>query len=276
MQGIYIDELGLNFVKTCFKTYVGDVCFFGVFIACIFLLFIRPQKLTKSTSAYVLLLFLTIFNPFLVKLFFSYFHQDDVYYRFFWLLPVNLVIAYSATHLIFKLHRNAKKFFTSLIIICTIIFLGSPVIYFSSLSKLPDNLYKVTDDVLEISEIIHQNSDSNTLYVAPASDLLMTIRQYDPSIILTLERDRVLCWQGAPLFQSLSENGAYQAQKPIMDVIYGGDTSNPTKFLSSIEITKTQYLVYSKDVNISSFLEDLSYQYIGETDNYIIYKTTQL
>ena len=32
MQGIYIDELGLNFVKTCFKTYVGDVCFFGVFI----------------------------------------------------------------------------------------------------------------------------------------------------------------------------------------------------------------------------------------------------
>ena len=276
MQGFYLEELGLGFVKTCLKAYFGEVYLSGIFITCIFLFLIQKRHPLRFVSYYVILLFATIFNPFLVKWFIGPFHQDEVYYRFFWLLPINLIIAYLFTVFLFKIHGIIKQILAYLIVISVVLFLGNPVVDFSTLSDIPDNLYKVSDDVLEVSELIHQNSDSATPSVAIASDLLMTIRQYDPSIVLTLERDRVLCWQGSPLFQSLSENGAYQAQKPIMDVIYGGDTSNPEKFLNSINITKNQYLVYSKNIQISDFLQNLGYIYIGETESYFIYKTSIL
>lgn len=275
MQGIYLDELGLNFVKTCLQTYLGQVYFFGIFIACIFLFIIRKKTSLKQISYYVLFLFATIFNPFLVKWFFGYFHQDEVYYRFFWLLPINLIVAYLMVYVLFKVRGICKQLIVCFLLGCCILFMGSPVVYPSTLINIPDNLYKVPDDVLEISEYIHQSSDSENPLVAVAPDLLMTIRQYDPSITLTLERNRVLCWQGSPLFQSLTENGSYQAQRPIMDVIYAGDISNPTAFLKSIDITQTQYLVYSKDIDISSFLESLGYQYINETTNYYIFKIPQ-
>ena len=58
-----------------------------------------------------------------------------------------------------------------------------------------------------------------------------------------------------------------------MDVIYGGDTSNPDAFLNSMNSTATQYIVYSKSLEIQSFLQSFGYQYIIETDNYIIFKT---
>ena len=274
MQEIYLDELGLNFVKTCLQTYLGQVYFFGIFIACIFLFIIQKKSSLKQVSYYVLFLFVTIFNPFLVKWFFGYFHQDEVYYRFFWLLPINLIAAYLMVYVLFKIRGILKKLIVCFLFGCCILFMGSPVVYPSTLMNIPDNLYKVPDDVLEISEYLHQTSDLENPRAAVSSDLLMTIRQYDPSIVLTLERNRVLCWQGSPLFQDLVENAGYQAQRPIMDVIYAGDVSNSTAFLNAIDITQTQYLVYSKSVNISSFLTNLGYQYISETENYYIYKTT--
>lgn len=272
MQGIYIEELGIKFVQTCLKTYLGNVYFFGAFIGCIFLFLAHKKYPLRFISYYVILLFVTIFNPFFVKYIFKHFHQDEVYYRFFWLLPINIVISYIAIYFLYKWHGALKKVFACLGLAVTILSLGDPVIYISTIFQFPDNLYKVPDDVVEVSELIHQTADTDTPYVAAADDLLMTLRQYDPSIVLTLERDRVLCWQGSPLFQSLSDNGAYQAQKPIMDVIYGGDTSFPDKFLDSMEITQTQYLVYSKNIDVFDFLESLNYKYIGETDKYFVFE----
>lgn len=273
MQGIYLNELGLKFVKTCLINYLGQIYFFGAFIVAIFWFTISKKKSLKYFSLYTLFLSLTVYNPFIVKLLFSRINQDAVYYRFFWLLPINIVVAYLITSYINRVSSFVKKLIMTFLIICTIIVLGSPEIYFSSLYQLPDNLYKVSDELLEISEYIHQDTDVENPRVAISSDLLMTIRQYDPSIILTIVRDRAICWQGAPSFQDMTADYLYQLEKPIMDVIYGGDTSNPDAFLNSMNSTATQYIVYSKSLEIQSFLQSFGYQYIIETDNYIIFKT---
>lgn len=273
MQGIYLNDLGLKFVKTCFVNYWGQIYFFGVFVVAILWFFIARKHRLKYFSLYTFFLLLTIYNPVLVNVFFKHFDQDSVYYRFFWLLPVNLVIAYLITYVINQISNHTKKAITLCVIICAVVLLGSPVKYFSSLLKLPDNLYKVSDDLLEISEYIHQDTDTPNPRVAVSADLLMTVRQYDPTISLTINRDSALCWQGLPDFQYLLGSNLYSSEKPIMDVIYGGDTSDSEAFSSSMASTATQYLVFSKTIDIQPFLHSLNYQYIADTENYIIYRS---
>lgn len=272
MQGIYLEELGLKFVKTCLSTYLGELYFFGIFIACIILFITHTNKTQKYISIYTFFLFSTIFNPFLVKIVFGYFGMDEVYYRFFWLLPINIIVAYLGTYCISKFSGYAKKAIMAMAIFCIVLLMGNPSISPSTLLTMPDNLYKVSDEILEISECIHQSSDEKNPSVAVAPDLIMTIRQYDASLQLTLYRDIVLCWQGMSLFQEWATNDLYQLQKPIMDVIYGGDTSNPEAFQQSMASTSTQYLVFSKDIDIQAFLQELGAQYIAETTSYVIYK----
>lgn len=273
MQGIYLKELGLNFVKVCLTTYLGQVYFFGFFIAGIFLFIIQKKRAEQYISIYTLFLFVTIFNPFLIKTVYAYFNQDEVYYRFFWLLPVNIIVAYLGTYCIGKNTGYVRKGLMAILILCIILFMGSPAVSPSAFVNIPDNLYKVSDEVLEISEYIRQDTEEKNPRVAVASDLLMVLRQYDASLNFTLNRDFALCWQGAPLFQGHSVNKQYEIQKPIMDVIYGGDTSNPNSFKQAIASTSTQYLIYSKSIDIQSFLQDMGAQYIAETDNYVIFRT---
>ena len=272
MQDVYLEQLGLHFVKTCLTTYLGKVYFFGIFIASIFLFSLYKKNKLRYFTLYTLFLFCTIFNPFLVKLIFGYFDQDEVYYSFFWLLPINIIVSFLFVVFIDSISGYLKKFFLTLSLVCVILFLGTPVINFSSFLSLPDNLYKVPDETLEISEYIHQDATIESPRVAIAPDLLMTIRQYDASLTLTLERDRVLCWQGAPAFQDLQDDYWFQLQKPIMDVIYGGDTSNSDAFSNAIVSTGTHYVVYSKTVDIQDFLSSLGARYVAETDNYIIFR----
>lgn len=273
MQGIYLNDLGLKFVKTCFTNYWGQIYFFGVFVVAVLWFFLAQKHRLKYFSLYTFFLFLTIYNPVLVKIFFKYFNQDSVYYRFFWLLPVNLVIAYLIVHSISCISNCVKRAITLCVIICMIVLLGSPVKYFSSLLNVPNNLYKVSDDLLEVSEYIHQDTNTPNPRVAVSADLLMTIRQYDPTISLTIDRDYALCWQGLPDFQYLLGYPLYATEKPIMDVIYGGDVSNPESFTNSINSSATQYLVFSKAVDIQPFLQTLNYQYIAETTYYFIYRS---
>lgn len=274
MQTVNLQELGLHFVKSCLSTYLGQVYFFGIFIFSIFMISISKRGKVKYFSSYTLFLFFTVFNPLLVKILFSCFDQDDVYYRFFWLLPVNIVVAFSFVHCITLVSTYIKKAVFTLFILCSILFLGSPVINFSSFFDLPDNLFKTPDEVLEISEYIHQDTAPELLHPNVAADpnLLLLLRQYDASLLLTLERDRALCWQGAPSFQNLTDDYWYQMQKPIMDTIYGGDTSNSDAFLDSIISTNTQYIVFSKTINIQDFLLSLGGRYVAETNNYMIFR----
>lgn len=272
MQGITIQELGIHFVQTCFSTYWKDIYFIGFYLSIIICFLFQKNRKQQYTAYYTIFLFLTIFNPFPVKWFFSFFHMDDVYYRFIWLLPVSIVIGALCVHCVSLMNSNIKKFLMASMFISLILFFGVPTKNFSDILTLPANLYKVPDDVLEVSEFIHQDSPEATPTAAVDLELLMTLRQYDASIQQSLFRDIVLCWQGMPNFQDWNTKETYLKQKAIMDVIYAGDISNPTEFKAALESTSTDYLVFSKSVNITEFLLSQGAVYVAETDNYYIFR----
>lgn len=276
MQGIYLKDYGLQFVKTCFSLYADKLLFVGIFFACILFLLTRHKNTEKQIATYILFLFVTIFNPILVNIFFRFVDMDEVYYRFFWLLPINFLIAYFCISLSDSVSGIWKKIGFYAICISLIGFLGVPVISKDSLTNLPDNLYKVSDEVLEISEYIHQNSEEDAPTVAIDSSLLMVIRQYDPSLMLSTLRDFSLCWNGSPQFQFGQNSPRYPTQKALMDVLYGGNTENTDAFIAAIQDTQTDYLVFSKAVPIQEYLSSLGISYVAETEAYLIYNCQSL
>ncbi|MDY3765201.1 MAG: hypothetical protein SO016_00675 [Lachnospiraceae bacterium] len=271
MQGIYLEELGLGFVTTCLEKYWEGIYFFLFFLAGVIWLLFQKKKERRNMAVYVIFLVLTIFNPVLVKYFFAPFNMDDVYYRFFWLLPVSILLGYFCTMIISCVKSWWKKVLLTVGCICLILAGGEPVKEVASVLQMPDNLYKVPDDVLEISEYIHHDSQEENPRVAAELELLMTLRQYDASLYLTLDRDLALCWQGAPNFQIWASTRKYQIEKAIMDVIYAGDISRPDEFNSAVEYTSTEYLVFSKNVDIQLFLQQNGFQFLAETDSYFLY-----
>lgn len=272
----------LNFLESCFgfvehqfvRQWDG-LQFFGIYAAAMIFFLTQKKYITKCFSVYTIFLFATVFNPIPAKIVFSYFDMEIVYYRFFWLLPINIILAYAFIQLIHNSSGKVLKAAVLALSVFAIIILGEPIFDGDDFFTPPENLYKVSDEVLVISDYIHLDNEKETPRVAPHSDLLMVLRQYDASLQLTLSRDLVLCWQGADMFQSAQSHPYYTYQDSIMDVLYAGDTSNPGAFLFALEKTQTEYLVYSKGVDIQDFLDEMNMIYVGDTANYVIYKVPE-
>lgn len=272
MQGTYISELGYHFVKTCFSLYWDGIYFFPVFLAGIMVLFFLREKVTRYIGVYVVFLFLTVFNPVLVKVFVGPLEMDDVYYRFIWLLPVQFVLAYLAVRLIDRAGYAAVKIILIAGITVGIVCGGTPVKTWQQILTRPENLYKVESDILQISDIIQEHSSGKEPRVAAAYSVLVSIRQYDASIHQTISRDNALCWQGAANFQGRLQDGQYKKQKALMDTLYGGATHNKKSFRRAVKRTATEFLVFSKSVDVRSFVEEQGFIQIGETARYYVYQ----
>ena len=270
MQGVYLAEHGLDFVRTCFSLYGEGLLFVGIFFVGILLLLTKKIP-AQFLSFYTIFLFFTIFNPLAVKMIFGRLGMESVYYRFFWLLPINIVIAYILVSVVKSQKNRIYGVFVALFCIGMICFLGNPIVKKESIINLPDNLYKVSDEVLEVSEHLHRVSEDETPRVAVSDELIMVMRQYDASLQLTVKRDYLLGWRGMPDFQWTKNKSDYWEQEAIMKTIYGGDVLDSDGFLKALESTETEFLVVSKNVGVHEYLLALGLNFEADTVNYIIY-----
>ena len=139
---------------------------------------------------------------------------------------------------------------------------------------VPDNLYKVPDSLLEICNIIHNDSEiENPKIVAPDATIHMLIRQYDPSLLLTIERDKLLYRLGNPNFNKDEDKPSYKTQDAIMEVIYYNDTSQADSFLEAINKTKTDYVILYDTSPINDFLLKNGFVNVGVCTGYVVYQT---
>lgn len=274
MGDVNIDELGLSFVKVCLNNYWGNICFFGFFAACILWFFCRKKHSTNLFLIYTAFLFLTIYNPIFVKYIFSKLGSDKIYYRFFWLLPVSLLLGYCCINILDYTKSKLSYCVISIILVILVTLTGSPIKNIFKDLSIPENLYKVPDSLLEICDIIHRDSkEENPKIVAPDVTVHMLIRQYDPSLQLTLDRDTLLYRLGNPNFNINEEKASYKTQNAIMEVIYFNDISQTDSFLEAIEKTETDYIVLFDSSPVNDFLQKNGFINIGVCEGYVVYQT---
>lgn len=274
MGDVNINELGLSFVKVCLNNYWGNICFFGFFSACILWFFCRKKHSTNLFLIYTAFLFLTIYNPIFVKYIFSKLGSDKIYYRFFWLLPVSLILGYCCINIIDYTKSKFASCIMSITLILLIVLTGAPVKNIFKDLSMPDNLYKVPDSLLEICDIIHRNSENeNPKIVAPDATVHMLIRQYDPSLLLTIERNTLLYRLGNPNFNINEEKASYKTQDAIMEVVYYNDTSRTDSFLDAISKTETDYVILYDSSPVNDYLQQNGFVNIGVCEGYVVYQT---
>lgn len=155
------------------------------FISVIFILYFKQKRQVFLFVLSGICLLLTFLNPLVSDFISQKVTGVDVYWRLWWILPMNITIAVAFSEVAIKLLHWKQKFF----IFCSVLFiylLGVNIyqkdLFFDSFR----NLYKIPNEIIDLSNhILEKNSKPMILF---AEDLSPKVRQYTSNISVPLAR----------------------------------------------------------------------------------------
>ncbi|MGI6070836.1 MAG: hypothetical protein ACOYBE_10460 [Blautia sp.] len=274
MPGITVEQFGFTFILECLEAYWGDaLLFFLLFlVSLLILLLVKKRGSAGIFLSIFFFLLLTVYNPVLVYVLIPRLGLETIYYRLFWLMPVTAVLAYVIVYLCTAIRYTAIQIPLLLLFGALILFTGQPLKSAVSPS-LPDNIYKVPQDLVDACDIIHADSDEEQPTVVFDVNLNMVARQYDPSLLLALNRNAVLYRAGSQTVDPVdTESFGYKAQKAIMDVLYYGEDIPMNRFQAGLRWRKADYLVVPLNNPKHDFIQEAGCISIGECGKYQIYR----
>ena len=277
MGTVSFAEKGLTFVYACLKEYGGQTYFIGFFlVGLLYVLLYGTRKERYFFCGIPAVLALTIYNPFFANPLIKIMNMSLEYYRFFWILPVCAMLAWICVKQMETQKAMWKKSAVAGFIVLVLIFSGTPAVSDFAALQIPQNKYKVPDELIAACELIHQDAKENPY---PKSvfeyEYNTLVRQYDGSMLLTLDRDVYLLALGSNTAstRNLTEEEIAQ-QNFIINVIQNQDvTADPSELATVLEATKTDYLVISKSSEaVLAYLTSAGCESFADTGSYIIFR----
>ena len=272
MGGINLNESGLDFVRQVFVTFGGNTTVLTLFLLSVLYLALKGKKEERYVfvTTAVFLAF-TVYNPFAVKYILGKLGMVNVYYRFFWILPMVLTIGYACTKVVGGQKKGWRRYLTAAALAAVICFGGNSVLA-GGLPKLPDNQYKMPDDLLAVCTVLHEEAGEGTVRVVFEPDFNLIVRQYDASFELVLDRDMVLTYQGSNTVSTdaLTEQEIEDETK-ILQIITQMDLSLDQKeFYRSLREMNAEYIVLSSSSAAVSYVETAGCIPVREVEGHII------
>lgn len=222
-------------------------------IAWVYLLLKEEKKQNRVLFVYfpagILLLF---FNPLFYKVF-GNLTEEAIYFRFIWLLPITLVIAYSVVKVRGGL-QGTKRIAFSLIALLVIMISGKPV-YSNPLFERAENQYHVPREVVEICDSIRV--EGREVMAAFPREFLLYVRQYSPYVCMPYGREQL---------------GIYNE---LLDVLEQ-DEVDVERLAALAKQNGCHYVIFSKKQTFQGSLEDYAYEWFGEIGEYVIYRDTDI
>jgi hypothetical protein len=274
MSGVSIQEFGIRFVKACMAQYWGSCLFPLLFAAGLIWTVLRHRRQAEMIFlGYTVFLFLTVYNPYLVKVLVPALSFEVEYYRLIWLLPIIPGAAYYGVRLVFDRKHTWQKAACVLVLVALILVTGTPLSGVVENFALAENLYKVPDDLLDVCEAIHKDTDEESPKVVFDSGLNNIARQYDASLKLVINRDAALYRAGSQTIEKKDEDSVwYQRQKTILDVVDYEEDVSPEAFQEALSGTGADYLVVRVAMSKHDFLVENGCVPIAKTEGYVVYR----
>lgn len=274
MSGVSIEELGFKYVRICFENYWGECLFFWIFLLGLFWTLVRRKKNESVIFwQYTLFLFLTVYNPLVVKYLVPLLGFENEYYRFIWILPVIPGVAYYAVSFIFmgkgKIQKGVK-------IILAVLLLGLAGVPLQGIVRdfsFVENIYKIPDDLRAICDVIKKDSDRENPRVVFGDGLNNSARQYDPSLHLVLNRNVILYIAGSDVIGTFDEERPFfKRQKIMIDVVMYEKEVKKSIFKKVLNKTRTDYLVLPIARNNHDYIRECGCVPLAQTENYVVYR----
>lgn len=247
-------------IGTLHNTFWNHSAYLIIYLICMIILFVCRRKMKRGFNVLgwysVFMIVVVIYNPIFMKLAYKLFFRGIAeYVRIFIILPVWLTIAYVMTELVGNIQKKSLKMLGVGICIAILMIGGVP---FSKNNMYinAENKYKVSQDALEIGEMILKDSSGQAVVLIQAplnydqdrSSWYFGIRQYTTDIIFP---------------GRFATDDEYQADNfPKMSV-----------YLSKLKKENDfQYIICQ---NNSKMIEDVlacGYLVLGESGNHIVLK----
>lgn len=258
-----------------FRTAIGGVEWFVIaYFICLACFFVIGKEYMNDGFVYpFFFMALTIFNPFLIVPLSKVIGLLPRIRRLFWLLPVNLTLAFVFTCTAFAPKKRSLRLLITACIAGGVILLGSSV--FPQL-HMPENIWKVSNTVVGISDLIEKDAAENNLEKnALYSDVeLLELRQYNPSIHSVLRRSDMLDWSIDPTdeqaVQSVLRTGHVPHNLALVSR-YGLEISSK-RFLKYMKRVKAAYVITEPSRDLHDYLIQAGLQQIGDINGYRIYR----
>ena len=272
---IHIDEWGWGFVWECFRRFQGEGIFFVFFLlSVIAAAFFLKNQWKKGLLAYLLFLALTVFNPILINPVVGLLDLDDEYYRFIWLLPVTILIAWFAVYLVERAPKAALRAVVCALCIIALAFPGKTIL--ARGLEPAENLYKIPDEVIEVCETIHDISGEENLTLYVDFDLAVLINQYDPSYEMALSYSDISIFQSSYDSDKTEEyDGVFSPELISKWFLYQIFELNNTgaeiaPLARSLDWLGTDYVVLRRDEPMLEYAKEQNCVPVYETETYII------
>ena len=258
-----------------FRTAIGGVEWFVLaYVICLLCFFVIGKEYLGTGFVYpFVFMLLTIFNPFLIIPLSKVIGLLPRIRRLFWLLPVNLVLAFVLTWAVFALKKKGLRVILCAVAAVGIICGGSFAI--PQMHKL-ENPYKTSNMIIEISRIIEEDAAENGLWKSVLhSDVeLLELRQYDPSIHSVLRRSDMLDWSIDPE----NEKAVKQVVKSkhvirnLALVSRYGIEIKQSRFLKYIKRARAPYVIPEPGRDLDTYLKSAGFEEIGNVNGRRIYR----
>lgn len=274
MTSVNFDELGFKYIWEVMKNYFGTWTVPVIFLISLVIIAAARDRKARFAFLYpVLVCVLTVYNPLVANFFIDKLDVQEEFYRFFWILPVAGAVGYG----IVKTVELCKIRPVQVAVAAGLLFLvGWGFNFQETLKNFPDapsNIYKVGDDILAESALIHEDSTKENPNLLVSTDYeTMVLRQYDPSIFLVLNRDYILNYYGVGGISVNKKGEAYKAKKILMDVMFGNLPVEKADFCWALDYMKTDYISLKKEAPQYAFIIEAGWEAFADTGEYILFR----
>ena len=272
MQAINVFENGIGYLGACLSCYLDNCAYFMLYAFALLFILIKGDKREKELflpGAFVLLV--TVYNPVAPIILDKFFDVNNEYYRLFWITPVVVLVPYVAVRIIALIKEKSSNAAVLCAFLFVIVGLMGGNLLFTQEIKIRENGYKVPDELIEIDSIIHE--DAKTLYPKAffEYDYNMEIRQYDPKMLLCVDReDYLYAVQYSYTDEMLADEN--NPQYKILAPLVRNQVVETSDFLAALEATGTEYIVVSAAHPLVPYLRNAGLTEVAKTDTHTIYR----
>lgn len=262
-MGLGGEGLEIKSVLETFRTFGGNTAFCILsLLAFVVIGCMMKEKYRKYYLCSAVLLVLLCYNELAHKVILKM-GGGDTYYRFFWILCMTIMISMSMCY-IWKCYAETKvkKWFILLLLLAICIFGGNTYIQKEAFA-LPSNVYKIPDEMIIISNVIHE--DANTegeIQVLGDYGVMQCMRQYDASLCLTL---------GIDTYRGLIPMDEQQTAMCEVVVNKNFQNVNHKDFQHALKEYNVQYIVVVYSEDLDSYLTECGMRGVCPVGLYGIY-----
>lgn len=203
------------------------------------------------------------------------------YYRFLWVIPYGMVVAYALTHCVLSIvngknTRQAKLLSILLIGLIVSVLYVTQGNYIARLkSDFPQNKYLVSDDILEMKAVLNQERATGNCEEEPTiacpRNVMMEYQTVDAGCIISTSR---------VIYLNIREYGVDVSE--LSQVFKDGyllsticeDNAQPDVLEAKAAIVRQQidYMVVNANAGMEEYMESLDFTLAGVTQSYLVYR----